>query len=441
MEELDRTLQLTALMQSNQLGREFLSGYWIFDQQRRAFLLDRQSAHLLGVDYTGDWVDLDSMLTLYDPLCNERFMHILSTVGGSDEIIEELSVIKGPKQGTVLLARGSVVKRDDKGAVLILSGSLKPMQQRSGARIGRDLKREGNWEWDGLTGRVTFSIGYRAMLGYAPHEPFYENFKDWAREVVHPEDVTSTVDEQLQILKSPDKGDYFECALRLKHKDGHYIWTIGRGLVLQRDAAGKALRLAGTNTDISLVAASLTTAQDRIYRDALTGLYNREYLHAQQEQWTEVSQQPLSLIYADVTGLKLINDYLGHQEGDELLKDAAQLLQTSIQRRHIVIRAGGDEFMVVMPRCSDVQCSLLIKTMEAFMEQSRCVQSKPPLFIELGAAVLMEVPNDSFAQLMDRADQRMQQVKQKSRPEHQRQLKEWLERRLGRSISLHDDRL
>lgn len=86
------------------------------------------------------------------------------------------------------------------------------------------------------------------------------------------------------------------------------------------------------------------------YHDSLTGLYNRRYLEEQLDLLDQQNQLPLSIIVGDINGLKLTNDAFGHQLGDKLLSEAAQVIKDSCREDDIVVRWGGDEFVVLLPK-------------------------------------------------------------------------------------------
>ena len=434
-------LHLKAL-QLNESNKENLPGYWIFNNKLRKFLLDRNCAQQLGIDYTGKWIRYDEISAIYAPSSNQKFLKIMEGSDHSDIIIEELKLIAGRRAGADLMVNGGVLTRQPDGSVHWCCGML---SQRLGLHENafvQESSTDGVWDWDGASGNVRFSQSYLNMLGYARREDFPSTLQGWADEIVHPDDVAGTVAEQLQILNNSDKGDYFECSIRLKHRDGHYIWTLGRGTVLQRDQNGKAIRIVGTNSDISVVAENLWMAQEKIFRDGLTGAYNRSYLEEYHAEWLKEEDLPLSIIYADLTGLKLTNDNLGHQAGDYLIMEAVKVLQHAIAHEHQVIRLGGDEFLVTLPRCSDVLCLLLCGSLQTFIsEHNKKISNQPPLFLELGRATFGTVENDSFDRMFRRADAQMQSYKQQHRSEHVEVLKNYIERKTGRTVDLYDQRL
>jgi len=99
-------------------------------------------------------------------------------------------------------------------------------------------------------------------------------------------------------------------------------------------------------------------AEDQIrylsFYDKLTGLYNRAFFEEELRRLDTTRKLPLSIIIGDVNGLKLVNDALGHQQGDGLLKAAAEILLRSCRHEDVVARWGGDEFIVLLPECDSL---------------------------------------------------------------------------------------
>lgn len=97
------------------------------------------------------------------------------------------------------------------------------------------------------------------------------------------------------------------------------------------------------------------------YHDQLTGLYNRRFFQEEQERLDVQDNYPLSLIMADVNGLKLTNDAFGHLAGDELLQKASETMRRECRADDVVARIGGDEFVILLPRIKSDEAQSLVR--------------------------------------------------------------------------------
>lgn len=87
--------------------------------------------------------------------------------------------------------------------------------------------------------------------------------------------------------------------------------------------------------------------------DELTGLFNRHYFEARIEEETEQSDRydtPLSMAILDLDKFKRINDAYGHPVGDEVLQLTARIVRDTVRRSDVVVRLGGEEFLILMPQ-------------------------------------------------------------------------------------------
>ncbi|MDZ7672837.1 MAG: diguanylate cyclase [Halanaerobiales bacterium] len=85
------------------------------------------------------------------------------------------------------------------------------------------------------------------------------------------------------------------------------------------------------------------------FHDQLTGLYNRDYFMEEIKRLDTKRQLPLTIIMGDINSLKLVNDVFGHDQGDQLIKNTAQILEKNLRDEDILARIGGDEFAILLP--------------------------------------------------------------------------------------------
>ena len=140
------------------------------------------------------------------------------------------------------------------------------------------------------------------------------------------------------------------------------------------------------------------------FHDVLTGLYNRRYFETELQRLDTARQLPISIISGDVNGLKLTNDIFGHACGDELISTAARLLQQCCRAEDIVVRYGGDEFVVFLPQCDAAAADEIIARV-----QNKCRDSfvqGVPVSLALGAASKTE-PDEELFSIVNLAETRM----------------------------------
>ncbi|WP_052808331.1 PAS domain S-box protein [Methyloterricola oryzae] len=111
-----------------------------------------------------------------------------------------------------------------------------------------DGTHAGTWEWNLETGEAIFNERWAEIFGYllSDLEPF--TVESWER-FVHPGDLARAN----ALLESHLSGasEYYECDVRMRHKDGHWVWIADRGRVTRRDAQGRPLIISGTHLDIT----------------------------------------------------------------------------------------------------------------------------------------------------------------------------------------------
>ncbi len=140
------------------------------------------------------------------------------------------------------------------------------------------------------------------------------------------------------------------------------------------------------------------------FHDQLTGLYNRHFLEEEMARMDTERQLPLSVIMADVDGLKLVNDTYGHLRGDEMLQAAASCIKSCCRAEDIVSRWGGDEYVILLPQTSKRQAEALCKRITAVC--SSLYVEDVPVAVSLGFATKTSTKED-LAKVLDAAEDNM----------------------------------
>ncbi len=153
--------------------------------------------------------------------------------------------------------------------------------------------------------------------------------------------------------------------------------------------------------------------------DELTGLHNRRgfmTLATQQIKIADRLGQGLTLLYADVDDLKLINDTYGHQEGDRALNDAAAVLRASFRASDIIARLGGDEFAgLVLESGDETEAAVLTRLQENLNAHNLLEQRPYRLSISYGTAAYDVRQPSTVQELLARGDKDMYRYKQRKK--------------------------
>lgn len=171
---------------------------------------------------------------------NREFEHRMAAADGRTVWFRTIVTPLPTEGGSVRLQGVMIDISESRQTRMLLQSSEERFQL---AMLGAN---DGIWDWNLLNDEVYFSPRWKEMLGYAEHE--LENHLDSWSNLTHPADLQAT----LTLIKDYVEGrsDTFEAEFRMRHRDGHYICVLSRGL-LARDDDGRGTRLVGTHVDIT----------------------------------------------------------------------------------------------------------------------------------------------------------------------------------------------
>jgi diguanylate cyclase (GGDEF)-like protein/PAS domain S-box-containing protein len=203
---------------------------------------------------------------------------------------------------------------------------------------------DGLWDWKLATNVIYFSPRWNQMLG-CPETKTWSDPEEWFRRI-HPSDRDRV---RAEITGRSNNRGEFSVEYRIRQRDGAFVWILTRGIAVH-DAAGTAIRIAGSHTDIT---------HGKI-ADPLTGLPNRLFFLDRLESTIEGSRggdTDFAVLFLDLDRFKAVNDSMGHAAGDCLLEGVSARLRESIRSACVaglagessfVARLGGDEFAVLL---------------------------------------------------------------------------------------------
>jgi PAS domain S-box-containing protein len=233
-------------------------GTWDWNIQTGQVIYNRRWAEIIGYDLSeiGDTVETWEKALLPEDLEKANKAVEDHCNGLTSRYLSDFRMRH--RNGSIIWAqdRGRVVEHDKDGQALRLMGvmldvtKLKHTEQTLEEKNDQlelifKAARIGAWDWDVEKGIINFNDVYLDMLGYKPEE-ITGTIEEW-ESFVHPDELESTNAALDRALTGQD--DMYAKEIRMRHKDGHYVWTYDFGRVVTRDENGLALRMIGGHFD------------------------------------------------------------------------------------------------------------------------------------------------------------------------------------------------
>jgi len=190
----------------------------------------------------------------------------------------------------------------------------------------------------------------------------------YSREQILKMDVWSitapdSMDEAVEGFKSLLKDGRMSAELKYIHRNGFTgWWTVDVVKLSQNRFLGFSIDITGRKQ----AEAALINLSERDY---LTGVYNRRFFETELERLNAENQLPISVMFGDINGVKLINDAFGHAVGDKLIKESAAILMDCCREGDVMARIGGDEFGILMPNTDRAAASEVVSNIQAALKE------------------------------------------------------------------------
>jgi len=264
-----------------------------------------------------------------------------------------------------------------------------------------------------LEGRLTsLNRAGQRLTGYSAAEATTMRIADFV-----PDSQRTLVDDliQRQVRERQDVTAEFEVLTRQGERRLLEVSTH----LIERD--GTPVEIQGMARDVTDRRQQEQMLRSLTIIDDLTKLYNRRGFLTLAERHLKLAvrrKTGVFLLFADLDGLKIINDTFGHLEGDRALIDAAYILRNSFRSADIIARLGGDEFTVFPIEAAAESASILMGRLDEQLQRHNEINQSRGYRLALSVGIARFEPDSSWSidQLLEHADKALYQQKRLRRP-------------------------
>ncbi len=297
---------------------------WILLSDKLLLFLSTSQEQFFKISVYKGWLYIAVTSSLLFVLIYKRMKEDSELTKELDKQFKTLQETEGKLQQNIVDLRKSEIE-------------LKTSQERY--KLVLDGVNDGIWDYNCASGEFFVSKRFHNILGFEYVEDEYFTMTDFEK-LLHPNEKSVVINQMNTYLDG--NLDHYEAQFRIRNSNDEYIWVQNTGQAVWAPD-GSPIKMVGALKDIT----DSKRIQDRIehlaYYDHITSLPNRARLSEVVNSLIEKNHQ-VGLIYLDIDNFKMINDLVGHNEGDNLLKQIANKLQNLKLHYHLLSRISGDEF-------------------------------------------------------------------------------------------------
>ena len=339
--------------------------------------------------------------------------------------VESFESVHHQKDGTPIniLTSSSLIEFEGKPAVLSINRDVTSRVKANTALRESEYKlrslienmSEGLLHLDHADRIIFTNKRFCEMLGYREEELIGQN----ASQLLLDDEGRKVVEKTNQHRREGISENY---ELQLRTSQGKMIWSLV-GAVPTHDAAGNIIGSMSVHTDITERKRAEEQLLHNALHDALTGLPNRalflEHLRRAMGR-SPRHKKTFAVLFLDFDGFKLINDSLGHSEGDNLLKLISRRLESLLRGDDVVARLGGDEFTVLLNELTDSKDALFVveRIQDIFKESFNLNGRKIFITVSIGVT-LRDAKYKTPEEMLRDADIAMYRAKSSGKGRHE----------------------
>lgn len=339
------------------------------------------------------------------------------------------------KDGQILDMEGNVTAELEDGKLVVLRGIYRNVTERKRTEHAL-LQAKGDAEKLSaeLNGYIA-AIGQLALVsvtdrggriihandrfcevsGYSKEELIGQNHRI-LKSGIHPQDLF------VDMWETITRGDIWHQEICNRKKNGNFYWVDSTIVPLKNDE-GNIFRFLSVRIDVSERKKAEQQSIEMATHDALTGLPNRRLLQdriAQSLAHARRNKNKLAVLFLDLDHFKTINDSLGHDAGDLLLKCVSTKLTAAVRGEDTVARQGGDEFIILLTDINEAKDAEAVaqKILNELLEPVTINDQELQIGASIGIALFPSDGNDSTT-LLKHSDAAMYRAKQSGRNKYQ----------------------